>query len=172
VEAARAGDAGKGFAVVASEVRALAERSAEAARDISARITTTVERVRSGVELANRTDESLRLIATGMQEISGLVSSIAGDASEQATGIHQVNLAITDMDGVTQANAAMVEESNAAARSLAEEATDLAQVVQRFQTGNAAPIKQPAAAKAPRRAPAARTPMVSGNLALTISEED
>ena len=182
VEAARAGDAGKGFAVVASEVRALAERSAEAARDISARITTTVERVRSGVELANKTDESLRLIATGMQNISGLVESIAGGASEQATSIQQVNLAINDMDGVTQANAAMVEEVTAAVRALSAETRALEQQVNRFRvddTGMAptAPIVSmrraappvPAPAPAPmRRAPSP----VQGNLAMKQDEDD
>ncbi len=182
VEAARAGDAGKGFAVVASEVRALAERSAEAARDISARITTTVERVRSGVELANKTDESLRLIATGMQNISGLVESIAGGASEQATSIQQVNLAINDMDGVTQANAAMVEEVTAAVRALSAETRALEQQINRFRvddTGMAptAPIVSmrraappvPAPAPAPmRRAPSP----VQGNLAMKQDEDD
>ncbi len=178
VEAARAGDAGKGFAVVASEVRALAERSAEAARDISARITTTVERVRSGVELANKTDESLRLIATGMQDISGLVESIAGGASEQATSIQQVNLAINDMDGVTQANAAMVEEVTAAVRALSAEARALEEQVNRFRvdetvTARAAPaaaMRRPiAAAPAPvRRAPSP----IQGNLAVKQDEDD
>ncbi|WP_440979559.1 methyl-accepting chemotaxis protein [Sphingomonas pseudosanguinis] len=182
VEAARAGDAGKGFAVVASEVRALAERSAEAARDISARITTTVERVRSGVDLANQTDESLRLIATGMQEISGLVSAIAGDASEQATGIHQVNLAINDMDGVTQANAAMVEEVTAAVRALSGETRSLDEQIARFRIDGAA---EAPAASAPTFAPALRraasppsapmrraAPVSQGNLALKQDDDD
>ncbi|WP_312488903.1 methyl-accepting chemotaxis protein [Sphingomonas sp.] len=179
VEAARAGDAGKGFAVVASEVRALAERSAEAARDISARITTTVERVRSGVELANRTDESLRLIATGMQEISGLITAIAGDASEQATGIHQVNLAITDMDGVTQANAAMVEEVTAAVRALSAETRSLEDQIGRFRidgthAGHATPaVASPRAASVSSPAPMRRAaPMSQGNLALKHDEDD
>ena len=175
VEAARAGDAGKGFAVGASEGRALAERSAEAARDISARITTTVERVRSGVELANRTDESLRLIATGMQEISGLVSSIAGDASEQATGIHQVNLAITDMDGVTQANAAMVEEVTAAVRALSGETRSLEEQIARFRI-DGAEMGHTAPAIAPRRAAPSSmrraAPVSQGNLALKQDEDD
>lgn len=178
VEAARAGDAGKGFAVVASEVRALAERSAEAARDISARITTTVERVRSGVELANKTDESLHLIATGMHDIAGLVESIASGASEQATSIQQVNLAINDMDGVTQANAAMVEEVTAAVRALSTETRSLEEQIGRFRIegGVAAPsapvvaMRRPAAAPAP--APRRMAAPVQGNLAVRQDEED
>ncbi|MET4897235.1 methyl-accepting chemotaxis protein [Sphingomonadaceae bacterium jetA1] len=179
VEAARAGDAGKGFAVVASEVRALAERSAEAARDISSRINTTVDRVRSGVELANKTDDSLRLIATGMQEIAGLVTEIAGGAAEQATSIQQVNLAINDMDGVTQANAAMIEEVTAAVRTLSHEARVLDEQVGRFQVedGDAASPPRPAFAAHPAApAPAAiarrAMPMSRGNLAVKPDEDD
>ncbi|MDZ7281785.1 methyl-accepting chemotaxis protein [Sphingomonas sanguinis] len=178
VEAARAGDAGKGFAVVASEVRALAERSAEAARDISARITTTVDRVRSGVELANKTDESLRLIATGMQDITGLVESIAGGASEQATSIQQVNLAINDMDGVTQANAAMVEEVTAAVRALSTETRALEEQVNRFRVDEAAASSFAHAVPMRRAAPPAPAPArraaspVQGNLAMKQDEDD
>lgn len=179
VEAARAGDAGKGFAVVASEVRALAERSAEAARDISARITTTVDRVRSGVELANKTDDSLRLIATGMQDIAGLVESIAGGASEQATSIQQVNLAINDMDGVTQANAAMVEEVTAAVRALSAETQALEEQIGRFRIEGGLPqpaapvvaIRRPAAVSPAPRRMAAPVPS-QGNLAVRQDDDD
>ena len=118
VEAARAGEAGKGFAVVASEVRALAERSADAARDINARITNTVQRVRSGVELAQETDASLRAITSGIDEIATFVTKIADSAASQAASIGQVNVAIGEMDSATQANAAMVEEVTAACRLL------------------------------------------------------
>ncbi|WP_322964019.1 methyl-accepting chemotaxis protein [Sphingomonas fuzhouensis] len=178
VEAARAGDAGKGFAVVASEVRALAERSAEAARDISARITTTVDRVRSGVELANKTDESLRLIATGMQDITGLVESIAGGASEQATSIQQVNLAINDMDGVTQANAAMVEEVTAAVRALSGETRALEDQINRFRVDDVAMAPSAPVVPMRRAAPAAAAPArraaspVQGNLAVKQDDDD
>ena len=172
VEAARAGDAGKGFAVVANEVRALAQRSADAAKDIKELITASTAGVSDGVALVDETGTVLLQISDRVAAINTRISEISSSAQAQALRLQQVNLAVNEMDKMTQQNAAMVEESNAAARSLAEEATDLAQVVQRFQTGNIAPIKQPAAAKAPRRAPAARTPMVSGNLALTISEED
>ncbi len=183
VEAARAGDAGKGFAVVASEVRALAERSAEAARDISSRITTTVERVRSGVDLASKTDESLRLIATGMGEIAGLVGAIAGSATEQATSIQQVNLAINDMDGVTQANAAMVEEVTAAVRALSGETRSLEEQINRFRVDGAAPapvapvvdMRRPATPSS--AAPASAAPRrisrpVQGNLAVKADDDD
>ena len=178
VEAARAGDAGKGFAVVASEVRALAERSAEAARDISARITTTVDRVRSGVELANKTDESLRLIATGMQDITGLVEAIAGGASEQATSIKQVNLAINDMDGVTQANAAMVEEVTAAIRALSAETRALEEQIGRFRIDEAAVAPSAPVMSIRRAAPASAAPArraaspVQGNLAMKQNDDD
>ena len=172
VEAARAGDAGKGFAVVANEVRALAQRSADAAKDIKELITASTAGVSDGVALVDETGTVLLQISDRVAAINTRISEISSSAQTQALRLQQVNLAVNEMDKMTQQNAAMVEESNAAARSLAEEATDLAQVVQRFQTGNAVPIKAPAAAKAPRRAPAARTPMVSGNLALTISEED
>ncbi len=178
VEAARAGDAGKGFAVVASEVRALAERSAEAARNISARITTTVERVRSGVDLAGKTDESLRLIATGMKEIAGLVGAIAGSAAEQATSIQQVNLAVSDMDGVTQSNAAMIEEVTAAVRTLSSETRSLEEQINRFRVDGAVPVPlAPVAAihRAPAQAaaPARRAPgTVRRNLAVKQDEDD
>ena len=128
--------------------------------------------VSDGVALVDETGTVLLQISDRVAAINTRISEISSSAQTQALRLQQVNLAVNEMDKMTQQNAAMVEESNAAARSLAEEATDLAQVVQRFQTGNAVPIKAPAAAKAPRRAPAARTPMVSGNLALTISEED
>ncbi|MBY0303053.1 MULTISPECIES: methyl-accepting chemotaxis protein [Sphingomonas] len=170
VEAARAGDAGKGFAVVASEVRALAERSANAARDINARITTTVDRVRSGVQLAQETDQSLRAITTGIDEIADVVTIIADSAESQAASIGQVNIAIGEMDSATQANAAMVEEVTAACRLLTDETVTLEQQVNRFQTRDSVPAitRQRAAAvrtvaPARPRAAAART---SRNLAV------
>ncbi|ESZ88743.1 MAG: signal protein [Blastomonas sp. CACIA14H2] len=172
VEAARAGDAGKGFAVVANEVRALAQRSADAAKDIKELITASTAGVSDGVALVDETGTVLLQISDRVAAINTRISEISSSAQAQALRLQQVNLAVNEMDKMTQQNAAMVEESNAAARSLAEEATDLSQVVQRFQTGNVAPAKLPSAAKPARRAPAPRAPMVSGNLALTISEED
>jgi methyl-accepting chemotaxis protein len=151
---------------------------ASPARDISARITTTVERVRSGVDLANKTDESLRLIASGMHDISGLVESIAGGASEQATSIQQVNLAINDMDGVTQANAAMVEEVTAAVRALSAETRALEEQVNRFRVDDVAmapstPVVPMRRAAAPAPASTRRAPSpVQGNLAVKHEDDD
>jgi methyl-accepting chemotaxis protein len=171
VEAARAGDAGKGFAVVANEVRALAQRSADAAKDIKELITASTAGVSDGVALVDETGTVLVQISDRVAAINERITEISSSAQIQATRLQQVNIAVGEMDKMTQQNAAMVEESNAAARSLAEEATDLSQVVQRFQTGNVVPAR-PASAKPARRAAVARAPMVSGNLALTNSDED
>ncbi|MEG8039911.1 methyl-accepting chemotaxis protein [Sphingomonas sp. LR60] len=150
VEAARAGDAGKGFAVVASEVRALAQRSADAAKDVKTKILASSQQVESGVTLVSETGKALQRIITRIGEISTLVSTIAQSAEQQATGLQQVNTAVSEMDGVTQQNAAMVEEATAAARSLAEEADRLTTEVSRFRT-----------AAAPRPVLAATTPAAS-----------
>ena len=140
VEAARAGDAGRGFAVVASEVRALAQRSAEAAKDVKTRITASSEQVDAGVELVSETGKALDRIITRIGEISALVSQIASAAEQQATGLQQVNTAVSEMDGVTQQNAAMVEEATAAARSLSAEADELARQVSRFKMSAGEPV--------------------------------
>lgn len=134
VEAARAGDAGKGFAVVASEVRALAQRSAEAAKVVKAKITASSEQVSAGVDLVNETGHYLQRIIGRIGEISTLVGTIAASAEQQANGLQQVNVAVGEMDSVTQQNAAMVEEATAAARSLAEEADALVRQVASFNT--------------------------------------
>jgi methyl-accepting chemotaxis protein len=133
VEAARAGDAGKGFAVVASEVRALAQRSAEAAKDVKTRILTSSSQVKQGVTLVRETGQALARIAARIGELSELVAEIAASAKHQSSGLQQVNIAVREMDAMTQQNAAMVEESTAAARSLAAEADDLARSVARFR---------------------------------------
>ncbi|WP_294319683.1 methyl-accepting chemotaxis protein [uncultured Sphingomonas sp.] len=132
VEAARAGDAGKGFAVVASEVRALAQRSADAARDVKMRITASGEQVSTGVALVNETGDALTRIVGRIGEVSTLVHGIAETSGQQASGLQQVNAAVSEMDGVTQRNAAMVEQVTAAARALAAHADQLAAQVGRF----------------------------------------
>jgi methyl-accepting chemotaxis protein len=169
VEAARAGDAGKGFAVVANEVRALAQRSADAAKDIKELITASTAGVSDGVALVDETGSVLLQISDRVAAINVRITEISSSTQTQALRLQQVNLAVNEMDKMTQQNAAMVEESNAAARSLAEEATDLSQVVQRFSTGQTA-RPAPSPARPAQRAPAARVPMVSGNLALKAEE--
>ena len=136
VEAARAGDAGKGFAVVASEVRALAQRSAEAAKEIKGLISTSSDQVKVGVDLVGQAGEALRRIVSQVADIDRLVVEIAASAQEQATGLHEVNAAVNQMDQVVQQNAAMVEESTAATHSLKGEAGELSSLVGRFNVGD------------------------------------
>jgi len=136
VEAARAGDAGRGFAVVASEVRALAQRSADAAREIKALIHTSTQQVGSGVKLVGEAGQALGRIMAQVGEVSGVVAGIASSAREQASGLAEVNTAVNQMDQMTQQNAAMVEQSTAASHALAQEAEELAQLAQRFQVGD------------------------------------
>lgn len=133
VEAARAGDAGRGFAVVASEVRALAQRSANAAKEIKTLISASTRQVGSGVKLVGETGQALARIAAQVDEVDAAVGEIAGSAREQATGLAEVNAAVSRMDQVTQQNAAMVEQSTAAARSLAAETEELAGMAGRFR---------------------------------------
>ncbi|MBL8542864.1 MAG: PAS domain S-box protein [Hyphomonadaceae bacterium] len=135
VEAARAGEAGRGFAVVASEVRALAQRSSEAAKEIKGLISASSQHVETGVELVGEAGKALQGIVLKVNEISGLVSEIAASAQEQSTALAEVNTAINQMDQVTQQNAAMVEQSTAASHSLTQEAEELMSLISRFDTG-------------------------------------
>ena len=125
VEAARAGETGRGFAVVASEVRALAQRSSEAAREIATLIDTSSRQVASGVDLASRSDTALEQIENLVTELDGLLVSIASAATEQSAGISEVTAAVNQLDQVTQHNAAMFEENSAAMQGLLNEAQTL-----------------------------------------------
>lgn len=122
VEAARAGEAGKGFAVVASEVRSLAGRSASASKEIKTLIMESNGQVKTGATLVNQAGDTLKEIVTSVKKVAEIISEIAAASSEQATGIDEINAAISQMDEVTQQNAALVEENNAAAQSLVQQA--------------------------------------------------
>ena len=137
VEAARAGDAGRGFAVVAQEVRALAQRSADAAKEIKTLISTSSQQVGQGVSMVGQTGEALQAIVGKVSEIDALVSEIAAGGAEQATGLNEVNAAVNQMDQTVQQNAAMVEQSTAASHALKGEANNLMQMIGRFQVSGA-----------------------------------
>jgi methyl-accepting chemotaxis protein len=133
VEAARAGEAGRGFAVVAQEVRALAQRSAEAAKEIKALIAASSQHVNKGVALVGDTGEALKAILAQVAEIRTLVGDIAHSAQEQAAGLNDVSTAVTQMDRLLQTNAGMVEEATASAHVLKEQATRLQSLIDNFQ---------------------------------------
>ncbi|MCW0233269.1 MAG: methyl-accepting chemotaxis protein [Ferrovibrio sp.] len=146
VEAARAGEAGKGFAVVAQEVRALAQRSANASKDIKALIQTSNSQVKTGAALVNQAGQSLTEIVGAIKKVSDIVAEIAAASREQATGLEQINTAVASMDEMTQRNGALVEETSASAQALSNQAQELAALVQRYRTGDAAaPATVPAA---------------------------
>lgn len=138
IEAARAGPAGRGFAVVASEVRSLAQRSAAAAKEIKGLIDESTARVQAGSQLVERSGSTMTEIVDAIARVSSIMGEIAAAAIEQSTGIDQVNLAVAQMDEVTQQNAALVEQAAAAASSLEEQARRLTAAVSVFQTGSGA----------------------------------
>ncbi|CAH0495635.1 methyl-accepting chemotaxis protein [Novosphingobium sp. CECT 9465] len=185
VEAARAGDAGKGFAVVATEVRALAQRSSDAAKSIRELISKSTDEVSGGVALVESSGEALRQIVAEVSAVSALVEQIAEAAGQQAAGIADISSMVGSMDAFTQQNAAMVEESSAGTRNLATETVALVDQLGRFELGSGTaslapqrqPSREPTAAYAPpapspRPAPAPRPAATYGNTALKADAED
>ncbi|QPF73087.1 HAMP domain-containing protein [Roseateles sp. DAIF2] len=155
VEAARAGEQGRGFAVVAGEVRSLAQRSAEAAREIKTLIGASVERVETGARLVQEAGTSMTDIVASVQRVTDIIGEITAAASEQSDGIGQVNQSVTQLDQMTQQNAALVEESAAAAESLKDQAERLALAVDKFRISSHRGDTLPAVAAAPAPRPAA-----------------
>jgi len=143
VEAARAGEAGKGFAVVAQEVRELAQRSAKAAKEIKALINTSNEHVKNGVALVGDTGKALQEIVGQVVQVDSNVAAIVEASREQSTGLKEINIAVNTMDQGTQKNAAMVEETSAAAHSLAREAERLFELIGQFNIGTSVPGQRP-----------------------------
>ena len=193
VEAARAGEQGRGFAVVASEVRNLAQRSAAAAKEIKTLIGDSVEKVERGSKLVGQAGVTMDEVVASVRRVTDIMSEIANASAEQSAGIEQVNMSIIEMDGMTQQNAALVEEAAAAAQSLQDQASELARVVSIFKlsegeqyqvdavANSSAPaatstavVVRPAAAKRPAPAlkkPAAKKPAAAAAAAASSQEE-
>jgi len=144
VEAARAGDAGRGFAVVASEVRSLAQRSSQAAKDVKDLIGNSNTQVKDGVELVNKAGAALTEIVETIKSVAGIVADIATASSEQASGIDQINIALTQMDEATQQNSALVEENAATAKMLEQQARAMDECVGFFKLDSGMAARRPA----------------------------
>jgi methyl-accepting chemotaxis protein len=163
VEAARAGEQGRGFAVVASEVRSLAQRSAEAAKEIKSLIGASVDKVESGTRLVADAGSTMTEIVASVQRVTDIIGEISAATTEQSGGLGQINGAVADLDRMTQQNAALVEESAAAAESLREQAQKLAAVISGFELGSGrepAFVASAVAAPAPASQPAPAAPAV------------
>ncbi|QUX96732.1 hypothetical protein C0J08_15595 [Marinomonas sp. CT5] len=174
VEAARAGEQGRGFAVVASEVRTLAQRSANAAKDIKDLISESATKINNGNELVNKSGDTMREVVSSIKQVNDIMTEIASASAEQSSGLDEIGKAVSQMDEMTQQNAALVEEAAAAAESLLSQADQLTSNVNQFQLGDdhqSQPMKQiahlqkPTTSKSPatKKLPPASTPVKKAN---------